>query len=88
LWGSKGAQVLISIPRFSAHIIEIICAPGVRGDVNGDGIIDYKDLAVIVARYGSRQGDSSYLDVSDVNGDGVIDYRDLALVVAHYGESR
>jgi hypothetical protein len=88
LWGSKGAQVLISIPRFSAHIIEIICAPGVRGDVNGDGIIDYKDLAVIVARYGSRQGDSSYLGAADVNGDGVIDYRDLALVVAHYGESR
>ncbi|MCC6003746.1 MAG: dockerin type I domain-containing protein [Thermofilum sp.] len=88
LWGSKGAQVLISIPRFSAHIIEIICAPGVRGDVNGDGIIDYKDLAVIVARYGSRQGDSSYLGAADVNGDGVIDYRDLALVAAHYGESR
>jgi len=88
LWGSKGAQVLISIPRFSAHTIEIICAPCVKGDVNGDGIIDYKDLAVIVARYGSRQGDSSYLDAADINGDGVIDYRDLAFVVAHYGESR
>jgi hypothetical protein len=41
-----------------------------------------------VARYGSRQGDPSYLEAADVNLDGVIDYKDLALVVSHYGESR
>jgi len=88
LWGSKGAQVFISIPSFSAHTIEIIHTPSIQGDVNNDGLVDYRDLATVVARYGSRQGDPSYLEAADVNLDGVIDYKDLALVVSHYGESR
>jgi len=87
LWGSKGAQVLISIPSFSAHTIEIIHRPSIQGDVNSDGLVDYKDLAIVVARYGSRRGDPSYLDAADVNLDGVIDYKDLAVVVSHYGGS-
>ncbi len=46
------------------------------GDVNGDGLVDCTDLAIIRAAFGNRTFDPR----ADVNGDGVIDVRDLAYV--------
>lgn len=46
------------------------------GDVNGDGLVDCTDLALIRAAFGNRTFDPR----ADVNGDGVVDVRDLAYV--------
>ena len=51
--------------------------PVVREDVNGDGVVDLQDTAVVRANLGQRgQNDA------DVNGDGVVDVDDLVLVLA------
>lgn len=55
------------------------------GDINRDWVVDYRDIAILVAIYGSGIGDPFYNLDADINEDGVIDYRDLALLIGNYG---
>lgn len=57
------------------------------GDVNGDGVIDQKDLDLVRAAFGSKPGDPNYNPAYDLNHDGVIDVRDIAKVSGNYGKS-
>ena len=52
----------------------------VPGDVNGDGMVDCEDVAIVRAAFGTKEGDSGFDSRADLNGDGVVDVRDLALV--------
>jgi len=52
------------------------------GDVNGDGVIDMKDVDLFKAAYGGR-----YDPACDFNHDGVIDASDLAILSRNYGKS-
>ncbi|MCC6005307.1 MAG: dockerin type I domain-containing protein [Thermofilum sp.] len=56
------------------------------GDINGDGITDYRDLAILISRYGAKKGDTMYSEDADLNNDGEIDYKDLAILISNYGE--
>jgi hypothetical protein len=60
----------------------------IPGDINGDGIVDYKDLARLAAAYGKGKGDPGFDINVDLNGDGIIDYKDLAILAANYGGGR
>jgi serpin B len=51
-----------------------------EGDVNKDDVVDYRDVAMIVASYGA----TGNLD-TDLNEDGVTDYKDLAIAIYNYG---
>jgi len=53
------------------------------GDVNGDGVIDEKDLDLFKAAYQSGRYDPA----CDFNHDGVIDASDLAILSRNYGKS-
>ncbi len=53
----------------------------VRGDVNGDGVVDQADLDLASAAFGSSQGDSLYVSAADLNADGVIGLDDLRTLV-------
>ena len=55
-------------------------------DLNGDGVVDYHDLAILAEAYGAAKGAKGYNIVADINCDGIIDYRDLAILAAKYGE--
>ena len=57
------------------------------GDVNGDGIIDQKDIDLLKAAFGTVRGDPRYNEACDLNHDGVIDYRDIAIASRNYGKS-
>ena len=61
--------------------------PTLPGDINGDGKIDYKDLAILGGAYGKLKGEAGYSAKADLNGDDKIDYRDLAILGANYGKS-
>jgi len=54
------------------------------GDVNGDGVIDGRDITLIARAMGSRPGDSNWNPACDLNGDGVVDSTDLAIAEAHF----
>gem|GEM_PF-1616015 len=55
-------------------------------DIDRDGTVDYKDLAILGAAYGCCDGDPGYNPDADINQDGCVDYKDLAILGAHYGE--
>lgn len=50
------------------------------GDVNGDGVLDCRDTAVVKASFGKRAGALGFDARADTNGDGVVDIRDLSFV--------
>jgi hypothetical protein len=50
------------------------------GDLNGDGVVDCGDLAIVRAALGTSAGQPGFNPVADVNGDGVVDVRDLAYI--------
>ena len=49
--------------------------PPPRVDVNGDGVVDFADLALAAAQYGQTENITA-----DVNGDGVVDILDILLI--------
>ncbi|TVQ61197.1 MAG: hypothetical protein EA379_06770 [Phycisphaerales bacterium] len=53
----------------------------VPGDANGDGVVDFADLSIVLASFGMSGADLQ----GDLNGDGVVDFQDLALVLANFG---
>ena len=49
----------------------------VKGDVNGDGVVNTQDLVLVASSYG-QTGEN----VADVNGDGIVHIHDIILVAA------
>ena len=56
----------------------------VRGDVNGDGVVDVADIATIIAVMASATEPQSGTapNPADVNGDGIVDVADIATVIS------
>jgi len=50
------------------------------GDLNGSGVVDCADVAIVRAALGKRIGQPGYDSRADTNQDGVIDDRDLTFV--------
>ena len=59
---------------------EITEPPKLKGDVNGDGVVNIQDLVLVASSFGET-GENS----ADINADGVVNIADLVLVA---GESR
>jgi hypothetical protein len=57
--------------------------PALPGDLNGDGVVNALDLALVVGGFGQAGADQP----GDGNGDGVVNAQDLALVVANFGRA-
>jgi subtilisin family serine protease len=49
------------------------------GDLNNDGIVNFADLGILKAVFGSTD------PVADLNGDGLVNFADLALLKAAFG---
>ena len=61
---------------------EITEAPQLKGDVNGDSIVNIQDLVLVAGRLGQTGTNSA-----DVNGDNVVNIQDLVLVAGALGNS-
>ena len=48
-------------------------------DLNGDGVVDYLDLDIIMRSFGKTSNESDFDPRADLNKDGVVDYKDLSL---------
>jgi hypothetical protein len=55
-------------------------AQSVPGDLNGDGVADCKDLAIVKASFNKKAGQPGFDSRADLNSDGVVDFRDWALI--------
>jgi len=56
------------------------------GDVNGDGIIDTKDIEIMKVAFGSTPGKPNWNPAYDLNGDGKVDMRDIGTAANNYGK--
>ncbi len=52
----------------------------VPGDVNGDGVVNCSDLAIIKGSFGKKAGQAGFDPRADVNHDGIVNVLDLAFV--------
>lgn len=50
------------------------------GDLNGDGVVNFADLAIFRQRFGTSDPDA------DFNGDGAVNFQDLAIFVQLFGK--
>jgi parallel beta-helix repeat protein len=57
------------------------------GDVNMDGKVDGKDMAIVARAFGSFPGDPRWNALADLNDDGKIDGKDIVIVAIHFGKS-
>ena len=48
------------------------------GDLNGDGLVDCRDLAILKSHFGEQTS------VGDLNGDGVVNVLDLSILLTHW----
>ena len=62
-------------------------AKACAGDIDGDRVVDIKDLGRLRAAYGLKSGDLAFEVVADLDRDGSVDVKDLALLGANYGKS-
>jgi hypothetical protein len=59
----------------------------VPGNVNGDDIVDMKDITTILRAYGSTPGQPKWNPNSDVNCDDVVDMKDITITLRNYGQT-
>lgn len=56
-------------------------------DVNGDGVVNILDLAIVASLYGISKGHPRYNPAADLDENGEIDIRDLAIVARDFGKT-
>lgn len=57
------------------------------GDVNGDGVVNGADLALVMASFNKRTGDAGFNLAADTNRDGIVDIYDLVIVGLNFGRT-
>lgn len=70
-----GAGSLVEAGVDDFRILNIDCTASVPGDVDGNGVVDAADLALVLSAWGAVSGPA------DVNQDGIVDAADLAYVI-------
>ena len=58
------------------------------GDLNDDGIVDYRDINRVARMFGKTLGSPQWDPNSDIVEDGIIDYRDINVLCRNYGKTR
>ncbi|MGD0029071.1 MAG: dockerin type I domain-containing protein [Candidatus Bathyarchaeia archaeon] len=67
--------------------VQLTRASGLVGDLNGDGKVDGKDVAIVAKAFGAYPGHPRWDSTADLNGDGVVDALDLAIVAKNFGKT-
>ena len=60
----------------------------IKGDVNGDDIIDTDDVKLTAGYITSNNADGSYVNSADMNDDGKLDITDLTAFIKKILESK
>jgi hypothetical protein len=58
-----------------------------EGDLNGDKIVDMKDIGIATRAFGSTPGHPRWNPVADVNHDLKVDMKDIGIVIRNFGKS-
>lgn len=55
------------------------------GDANGDGVVNFIDLNLVLSAFGACAADPNFIAGADLNGDGCVNFLDLNLVLSFFG---
>ena len=61
-------------------VVGLIPSGAVLGDLDGDGLVNCADIAIVRAAFGKKFGQAGFDDRADTNHDKVVNVRDLAFV--------
>jgi len=93
VWNTAGVPCLnytltavATISTGSSTLSGVTITVRLMGDVNGDGRVDMKDIALIARAFGSTPSSPNWNPAADVNGDGVVNMKDIALVARNFGQ--
>jgi hypothetical protein len=64
--------------------ITIMSTSGPMTDIDGDGKVNMKDIAIVAHAFGTHEGDDRWDPLADVNGDGYTNIFDVALVAKDF----
>jgi len=73
-------------PANERPYVEVTYVDWLRADINGDGIVDLFDFAILASNW-LRIGPSIDADIAPPNGDGIVDARDLNELTLHWLET-
>jgi len=59
----------------------------VMGDINGDGVVNMKDIAQLVQVFHTFPGKPNWNPLFDLDRNGIVDMRDIAICVMNFGKS-
>jgi len=57
-------------------------------DINGDGLIDILDVAIVAKAYGSKPGDPKWYEKADLDTNGIINILDICIVAHDFGKKK
>ena len=57
------------------------------GDIDRNGVVDMRDLAVLARAFGSYPGASNWNPKADLNQDSVVNMRDAAILLDNFGDT-
>jgi len=64
----------------TAALVPVYVRPE-KGDLDGNGVVDWKDLLVFQAAWTGSSSSAGYNHLADLNDDGIVDHKDLLLFV-------
>lgn len=59
----------------------------ILGDLNGDGIVNVRDVAMVARVFGTSKGEPDYNPSADLDQNGTISISDVAIVAQNFGRS-
>lgn len=62
-------------------------ACSILGDVNGDGVVDFADLNIVLSAFNSTAGAPGFNPGADLNDDLAVDFADLNILLQAFGET-
>jgi PKD repeat protein len=65
--------------------VTIVKKQALLGDLNGDGVVNIIDVAIVARAFGSRPGNERWNPVADLDNNGIINILDLTIVAKNYG---
>ena len=75
-----------TIPTGSNTLSGVTITARLLGDVNGDGRVDMKDIAMVARSFGSTPASPNWNPAADLNGDGTVNMKDIAIVARNFGQ--
>ena len=80
------AMIVLGVSML-AFSIQLTKASGLPEDLNGDGKVDGKDVAIVGKALGSYPGHLRWDSKADLNGDNRVNSLDLAIVAKCFGKT-